>query len=101
MYLHVVVAVALLIQDHGLVGVALPLPVDDILVVVGARVQGHADAEEDFPGLPVLFGEVVIGLPFLPAALDDDVVGDVFAASLPDEAGFFCGAGAVVFAAAF
>ena len=99
-YPDLVVAVALLVEGHGGVGVALPLPVDDVLVLVDPGVQGHCDPEEDLAVLPHLAGQVVVGLPLLPAALDGHILGRLLAQRFPHKAGLLGGTRAVVLAAA-
>lgn len=69
--------------------------------MIGSWVQTHADPEKDLPVLSLFPGEVIIGLPLLPASFDYDIIWDVFASSLPDKVGLFCCTRAIVLAAAF
>ena len=101
MYLNIIIAVALLIQHHRLIGVTLPLAIYHVLVVVCPGVQSHGDPEKYFPILPVLLGQVIIGLPFLPTPLNDDVIWNIFYPSLPDETSLLGGTWPVMLATAF
>ena len=98
-YFDVVVTVALLVQGHRLIRIALPLPIYKIFVTVGAWVESHAYAKEDLSVFPELLTEMIVSLPLLPASFDDDTVGNILSC-LPDEACLFSGAGAVVLATA-
>jgi hypothetical protein len=99
-YPEEVVERAVLVVGGGRLGVEGPLPVDDILVLVGAGEEREGDAEVDFPVLVALAGQLLHRLPLGPTASDQHFGRHAAALGLPDEARLLRRAWTVVVVAA-
>lgn len=81
-------------------GIIPPVSIDNVLILIIASEEGQRDPKVDLSMLIGFLIEFLYGLPFGPTASDQHLLRVLLALGVPNEAGLFGGAGAVVVVAA-